>query len=282
MRHMNDNPPSLRLWIPSLSPAVEQVVFKALAKDPKLRFVDMDSFSSALEQASQAQRRIGLTANSEIYTTGIFSLATNHRVNSFNTCQHSLPHPQTTIRHSGCGGARGGDYTSITEAINHAEAHTRILVRPGVYVECVTLNKEVEIVGDGPREHIFLENHSAVCLSMETERALVQGSVFEAVVDSAVVIPHGQLSLIDCEISAVRGIYTAGAITIEGKGTNPLIKSCRVSGNDIPAILVLDYAQGTIESCTILAQYSWAMEVGREAIRVSLVVRSPLTLMGSG
>ncbi|TMD58567.1 MAG: hypothetical protein E6I91_21470, partial [Chloroflexi bacterium] len=46
-------PPSLRARIPALSPAIEHVVMKALAKQPEQRFVTVQAFAEALEQASQ-------------------------------------------------------------------------------------------------------------------------------------------------------------------------------------------------------------------------------------
>ncbi|TMC19397.1 MAG: serine/threonine protein kinase, partial [Chloroflexi bacterium] len=46
-------PPSLRARIPTLSPAIELVVMKALAKQPEQRFVTVQAFAQALEQASQ-------------------------------------------------------------------------------------------------------------------------------------------------------------------------------------------------------------------------------------
>src|SRR6266699_1853276 len=46
-------PPSLRARIPTLSPAIELVVMKALAKQPEQRFVTVQAFAEALEQASQ-------------------------------------------------------------------------------------------------------------------------------------------------------------------------------------------------------------------------------------
>ena len=46
-------PPSLRAKIPSLSPMVERVVMKALAKQPEQRFTTIEDFAQALEQASQ-------------------------------------------------------------------------------------------------------------------------------------------------------------------------------------------------------------------------------------
>jgi peptide/nickel transport system substrate-binding protein len=46
-------PPSLRERIPTIPAEVEQVVLRALAKDPKARFASVADFATALEQASQ-------------------------------------------------------------------------------------------------------------------------------------------------------------------------------------------------------------------------------------
>jgi len=51
MQHLHSNPPSLCKKKPSISPAVEKVVLKALAKDPQRRFPRVQDFTDALEQA---------------------------------------------------------------------------------------------------------------------------------------------------------------------------------------------------------------------------------------
>ncbi len=53
MQHLVKPPPSLLALAPRLSREVEEVVFKALAKDPKERFVTVQDFTAALEQAVQ-------------------------------------------------------------------------------------------------------------------------------------------------------------------------------------------------------------------------------------
>ncbi|HEX6779539.1 MAG TPA: protein kinase, partial [Ktedonobacterales bacterium] len=50
-----EQPPSLRGIVPSLSPALEEVVLTALAKDPKARFASVQDFAAALERASQVE-----------------------------------------------------------------------------------------------------------------------------------------------------------------------------------------------------------------------------------
>jgi serine/threonine protein kinase len=50
-QHISTPPPALLKVVPSLPPAVEKVVMKALAKDPKDRYARIADFSLALEQA---------------------------------------------------------------------------------------------------------------------------------------------------------------------------------------------------------------------------------------
>jgi len=52
-QHMFEPPPPLHEKLPSISPAIEEVVMTALAKDPHQRFASVRSFANALAQASQ-------------------------------------------------------------------------------------------------------------------------------------------------------------------------------------------------------------------------------------
>src|SRR6266567_4275972 len=61
-QHVNVPPPPLREKIPEISPAVEHVVLRALAKDPRQRFATIEDFAKALEQAGQAQESATLPA----------------------------------------------------------------------------------------------------------------------------------------------------------------------------------------------------------------------------
>lgn len=53
MQHLTMSPPSLRQCMPGLPSAVEEVVLRALAKDPAQRFGTIQEFAVALEQASR-------------------------------------------------------------------------------------------------------------------------------------------------------------------------------------------------------------------------------------
>ncbi len=56
MQHALTPPPPLREKVPAVSPEVEQVVMKALAKDPHQRFTSVQDFATALEQVGQPAR----------------------------------------------------------------------------------------------------------------------------------------------------------------------------------------------------------------------------------
>ena len=58
-QHVHDTPPSLRAQQPEISFAVERVVFKALAKDPRQRFASVTAFADALEQVAFAVSQEG-------------------------------------------------------------------------------------------------------------------------------------------------------------------------------------------------------------------------------
>jgi serine/threonine protein kinase len=52
-QHLHATPPSLHEIVPAISPEIENVVFRALAKDPSQRFPRIEDFATALEQAYQ-------------------------------------------------------------------------------------------------------------------------------------------------------------------------------------------------------------------------------------
>ncbi len=55
-QHLWQPPPPLQSRAPTISPEVEQVVLRALAKDPKSRFASVQDFALALERACSAPR----------------------------------------------------------------------------------------------------------------------------------------------------------------------------------------------------------------------------------
>ena len=69
LQHLHTSPPALRQHLPTILPTLEQVVFKALAKDPQQRFASVSDFATAFVQASQPQTTGNATLPSEISPT---------------------------------------------------------------------------------------------------------------------------------------------------------------------------------------------------------------------
>src|SRR5947209_6627424 len=71
-QHLFVAPPSLREKVPLLSADVEQVVMKALAKEPQQRFVHVRAFADALEEASHTQTPLPVLPPQEASTSSHF------------------------------------------------------------------------------------------------------------------------------------------------------------------------------------------------------------------
>lgn len=77
IKHAMVSPPPLRDKRPTLPPAVEQVVLTALAKKPWDRFASVQSFASALEQASQTDLTSSSLAENPAHSVGFESLGSS-------------------------------------------------------------------------------------------------------------------------------------------------------------------------------------------------------------
>jgi serine/threonine protein kinase len=73
-------PPPLRKAIPTLSPAIEQVVLKALTKDPQQRFPSIQDFANAFERACSSEQT-PVPASTEV-------LASQHSIKLFFSYSH--------------------------------------------------------------------------------------------------------------------------------------------------------------------------------------------------
>src|SRR5262249_19474189 len=145
------------------------------------------------------------------------------------------------------------DYSSIEAAGRAAAPGSRILVRPGRYSEGIVLNKELEIVGDGPVQDIVVESHDFHCVSMQTDRALVRGLTLRSLgackgnQRCAIDVPRGRLTIEDCDLTS----DTLAGISIHGPATEPTVRRCRIHSGGTSGVVVWDKGRGTIEDCEI-------------------------------
>ncbi|HAC64739.1 MAG TPA: protein kinase, partial [Cyanothece sp. UBA12306] len=147
-----------------------------------------------------------------------------------------------------------GDYVSIGEAIENAQAETEILIRQGLYQEAIILNKPLKIVGEGEINNIIIETADSSCILMQTDYAIVRGLTLrcsESVNQnkfSTVDIAQGKLLLEDCDItsSSLCGIF------ISGSQNNSIIRRCKIHDN-LSGIVISNNGLVNIENCDIYA-----------------------------
>jgi predicted ATPase/class 3 adenylate cyclase/DNA-binding CsgD family transcriptional regulator len=87
VKHTRMPPPALREQVPTIPPAMEQVVFKALAKDPQQRFASIQDFAMTLEEASRAATAEGTH----------FAPVSGHPIKAGQSLTSSLPEGTVTL-----------------------------------------------------------------------------------------------------------------------------------------------------------------------------------------
>ena len=143
-----------------------------------------------------------------------------------------------------------GDHPTIMEAIRVASPNERILIRKGVYRERLTINKPLELVGDGERGDVEIEPGtiiSAVTFDASQGR-LANLSIRLLGSGYGLWINSGRLEVEDCDIST-QGPPT---IYITGNGTNPQIRRCRIHSGSASGVAFDVHATGLIEDCEIV------------------------------
>ncbi|HEV2914182.1 MAG TPA: pectinesterase family protein [Pyrinomonadaceae bacterium] len=155
----------------------------------------------------------------------------------------------------------GGEYTTIAEAIKKAEPGARIMVRPGLYNESLTIDRQVEIIGDGPLRDIVVESRDTNCMRMQTESATVRGLTLRARTSPkeffAVDIPRGQLTIEDCDITS----DTLASVAVHGSMADAVIRRTRIHDGKAGGVFIFDHGKGTIEDCDIYGNVNAAVEI---------------------
>ena len=140
-----------------------------------------------------------------------------------------------------------GDFATVGAAIKAAKPGDRILVRPGLYAECLVVDKPLEILGDGSVSDIEIRARDAAVLvfrasigrvaNLTLRQAAGRGDCF------GVDITQGRLDLEGCDISS----QGRACIAIHG-GADPRVRRNQIhdSGNG-SGVFVYDSGQGTLE-----------------------------------
>ena len=167
MQHVSVPPPSMREQVPALSPVIEEVVLRALAKEPELRFARVQDFATAFERAYQEAVSPHLTP----------VLASEHRIET--------RHRPSSMRQLPTG--------TVTLLFTDMEGSTQLLQQlgdryAGVLAECRHLLRaafqhwnghEVDTQGDAFFV-AFAHATDAILAAVAAQRAIAQHSWYES------------------------------------------------------------------------------------------------------
>jgi parallel beta-helix repeat protein len=145
-----------------------------------------------------------------------------------------------------------GDFATVSAAIQAAQPGDRILVRPGLYEECLIVDKPLEILGDGAVADIVIRAYDADALLF---RATV-GRVANLTLRQAggeekwfgVHATKGRLDLEGCDISS----QSLACVAIRD-GADPRLRRNRIHDGKANGVLVCDGGMGVLEDNDIAA-----------------------------
>ena len=152
---------------------------------------------------------------------------------------------------------------TIGEALRRAAPGERILVQPGLYREELILDRPIELVGDGPLEHIIIEGRNGPAIRIHADGVEVRGLSLrqrgeEIEIESeqertAIVVGRGQSIVEDCDVSSD---FSSGVGTI-GPAASPTIRRCRIHSCGRVGIYVESGSRALIEENDVSGN-AWA------------------------
>ena len=161
-----------------------------------------------------------------------------------------------------------GQFTTIGDAIANAQAGSRIRVRPGVYRETLTLNKPVEIVGEGDAKEIVIDVSGHPCVVLHAETAAVANLTLRSRAgsaasekSSAVDVPHGRLTLDGCDLTS----ETNACLSVHGSKSYALVRRCTIHDGGDAGVAFLDKAAGVMEDCEIFGNAAPGVLIAEES-----------------
>ena len=138
-----------------------------------------------------------------------------------------------------------GNFTTISEAISKSPPGTRILVRPGLYLEGLVIDKPLEIIGDGEPGEVVVQALGKDVILFQTSMGRVTNLTLRQAGGEnwhAVDISQGRLELEDCDITS----QSLACVGIRN-GADPRLRRNRIHDGKAGGVLIYRDGLGTLE-----------------------------------
>jgi F-box protein 11 len=229
----------------SLDPRIQELLDRALAKDPADRYEGAELLASAI-------RAILASARSGPPGPGRERAIPHQAVTEARPLPSAAPAPAPVperILTVGKGGK--GQCMSLRVALRQAEPGMRIHILPGVYRESVVVDRDVVLAGQGEPGEVVLEGTRGPCVTLSAAQAQLSGLTIRAggtpEAGPALLVLDGKAVLEACHLEA----GTATCVVLEGGRTNPRFKDCSIRGSGPVGLRLASGAGAHLEGCTL-------------------------------
>jgi F-box protein 11 len=146
-----------------------------------------------------------------------------------------------------------GPYRTLAAALKVAPAGATVRVRPGVYRECLRIDRPVVILGIGPADQIILQGAGGPCLRVRGLGIRLKGLTLRGAdnsdPESYALDIRGEAVVEDCHVSS-RGV---GGVRAAGPRAQPCLRRCRIKRCAGPGLVFEERSGGTVEDCAVYA-----------------------------
>jgi parallel beta-helix repeat protein len=214
-------------------------IVRALDRVPSQRFAGPNNTSSKIAEGLESESQ----DRSQIQQESIPSEKVQRTSSSRNE-------PPTLIVDA----LHRGDHSSLTEALQAAKPGHRILVRPGLYREGITINMAVEIIGDGEPGEVVVEATGKDVILFGANMGRVVNLTLRQMGGGdwyGVDISQGRLDLEGCDITSA----SLACVAIHG-GADPRLRRNSIHDGKQVGVLVYESGLGTLEDNEIFGNNS--------------------------
>jgi len=151
------------------------------------------------------------------------------------------------------------DHTTIVDALAAAQPGERILVRRGVYEGGLTIDKPLELIGDGRPGDVEVRASGADAIMFTASHGRVANLILRQTGGGnwfGVDIAAGRLELEDCDINS----QSLTCVAIHN-GANPVLRRNRIHDGKQGGVIVYEKGQGLLEDNDISANTLAGVEI---------------------